>query len=172
MNEINQFSDRKDILGQEILPVYIRTEEIENEKKEKIDYSKVYLLPSIKTRYISIFIDTVTIILLSFGLSKLFDSIENVPDFIRGLTFVVAIILYEPILVSIGATFGQVIMNIRVRSFKNPNKKLNFLLVTMRFILKLLLGWISFLTISFNPNRRAIHDFASGSIMIEGKIEE
>jgi hypothetical protein len=33
--------------------------------------------------------------------------------------------------------------------------------------IKLLLGAISFLTISSNPKRRAIHDFMSGSVMKE-----
>lgn len=172
MNDNIEFSDKKDFFGQELLPVYIRTEEIEVKEKDKIDYSKVYVLPSIKTRYVSIFIDIITIILLSFGLSKLFDIMGNVSDFIRGATFIIVIILYEPILISCGATLGQIIMNIRVKSFKNPNNKLNFILVCIRFLFKLLLGWVSFITITFNPNRRAIHDFVSGSIMISGKLEK
>ena len=37
----------------------------------------------------------------------------------------------------------------------------------IRYPVKLLLGWISFLTINSNPKRRAIHDLASGSVMIK-----
>jgi hypothetical protein len=29
------------------------------------------------------------------------------------------------------------------------------------------LGWLSFITINFNDEHRAIHDFASDSVMIE-----
>jgi hypothetical protein len=33
-------------------------------------------------------------------------------------------------------------------------------------VLKTLLGWISFLTITRNTERRAIHDLVSGSVMV------
>jgi uncharacterized RDD family membrane protein YckC len=38
-----------------------------------------------------------------------------------------------------------------------------------RYLLKVFLGWISFLTASFNPGKRAIHDLATGSIMVRVK---
>ena len=46
-------------------------------------------------------------------------------------------------------------------------KKINILQALIRYILKVGLGWISFLTIHSNKERRAIHDFAAGSVMIE-----
>jgi uncharacterized RDD family membrane protein YckC len=36
-----------------------------------------------------------------------------------------------------------------------------------RYVLKISLGWISFLTMHSNSQRRAIHDFAAGSVMIK-----
>lgn len=160
----------KDILGQELPPVFIKTEEL-IEKKETIDYSKVYVLPTIKTRYFSMLIDVIVILLLALGISTILEKIGQVPDYVRGILFVIVIILYEPILVTFGTTIGQLLLNIRVRQFKNPEKKLAFYLVILRFIIKIFLGWLSFITVTFNINRRAIHDFASGSIMIANKIE-
>lgn len=168
MEKIDDFTE-KDILDQDLGPVFIKAEEI-TEKKEAIDYSKIYILPSIKTRYFSTLIDITVMLLLSLGISSLFERIEQVPDYLRGILFVVVFILYEPILVSFGNTVGQLLLNIRVRDFNNPEKKLAFPYVIVRFIIKVFLGWLSFITVTFNINRRAIHDFVSGSVMIANKL--
>ena len=170
MIEKNDSKVKDNILDQNLMPEYIKAEEIA-EKEEKPDYSKVYVLPTIKTRYISILIDGICLLLFALGISALFEKIGDVSGFVRGITFVIVIILYEPILVTLGCTIGQLFMNIRVRDFRNPEKKLSFYLVIFRFIIKIILGWLSFLTVTFNINRRAIHDLASGSIMIANKLE-
>jgi uncharacterized RDD family membrane protein YckC len=143
-----------------------------NDLESVVDYSTEYKLPMLVTRYISMLIDVMTIILLAFGFSRIFEMFENTPDAVRGITFVFVVILYEPILVSTGATLGQLLMNIRVRNIKNPENKISLPAAFLRTIVKWLLGWISFITISFNQNKRALHDMAGGSIMIAGKIQE
>jgi uncharacterized RDD family membrane protein YckC len=169
MIETTNFNET-DVLGQKLPPVYIRTEDI-HESNSTIDYSKTYVLPSIKTRYFSMLIDIIVIILLSLAISTVLEKISQVPDYIRGFLFLFVIILYEPILVTIGTTIGQYFLDIKVRNFNNPELKLSFPKVLLRFVIKVFLGWLSFLTVTFNVNRRAIHDFASGSIMIANKIE-
>lgn len=153
------------------------SDEHSNEEKtaitnKEIDYSSIYELPTLTTRYKSILIDAICITLLFIGIATIFEKIGNIPDSVRGVTFVVVILLYEPILVSLGCTIGQFLMGIRVRDFKNPETKLNPILILVRFGVKVLLGWISFLTTTFNKNRRAIHDYASGSIMVASKLEK
>jgi uncharacterized RDD family membrane protein YckC len=168
MEKIDDFTE-KDILDQDLGPVFIKAEEI-TEKKETIDYSKAYILPSIKTRYFSTLIDITVMLLLSLGISSLFERIGQVPDYVRGILFVVVFILYEPILVAFGSTVGQLILNIRVRNFYNPLKRVAFPMVFVRFVIKVFLGWLSFITVTFNINRRAIHDFVSGSVMISNRL--
>ena len=170
MIEKNDSKVKDNILDQNLMPEYIKAEEIA-EKEEKPDYSKVYVLPTIKTRYISILIDGICLLLIAFGISALFEKNADVSGLVRGITIVIVIIFYEPILVTLGCTIGQLFMNIRVRDFRNPEKKLSFYLVIVRFIIKIILGWLSFLTVTFNINRRVIHDLASGSIMIANKLE-
>ena len=170
MIDKNDSNVKDNILDQNLMPEYIKAEEI-SEKEEKPDYSKVYVLPTIKTRYISILIDGICLLLIAFGISALFEKNADVSGLVRGITIVIVIIFYEPILVTLGCTIGQLFMNIRVRDFRNPEKKLSFYLVIVRFIIKIILGWLSFLTVTFNINRRAIHDLASGSIMIANKLE-
>lgn len=66
-----------------------------------------------------------------------------------------------------GSTLGNYLMKIKVRDNLNTIKRINLLQSYIRFVLKFLLGWVSFLTIHGNKQRRAIHDFAAGSVMIE-----
>jgi uncharacterized RDD family membrane protein YckC len=170
MNNSNDLTRDKDVLGQDITPVFIKTEEL-IEKPEKIDHSKVYVLPSLKTRYFSMLIDVIIIVILALGITQLLEIIGTVPDWIRASLFFFIFVLYEPILITLGSTIGQMFLNIRVRSFNNPREKLQFHMALIRFLIKAILGWLSFITITFNINRRAIHDFVSGSIMISKSIE-
>ncbi|MFC2137771.1 RDD family protein [Bacteroidota bacterium] len=163
-----EFYKEKDVLGQEIDPVYIRTGELD-EKKEKIDHSKIYELPSIKTRYTSMLLDALLILLLALGISSLFKLFGEVPGYVRGILFGIIIFLYEPLLVTYACTFGQLMMNIRVRNINNPVQKIKLINAFGRFFGKAILGWISLLTVTFNVNRRAIHDYISRSIVIVPK---
>jgi uncharacterized RDD family membrane protein YckC len=176
MKESEEFTKKKDVQDQEAPLVYLKTEELNEkpgepaEKPEKIDYSKVYVLPTIKARYTSMLIDVLIIVLLSIGITSLIERVGGVPGFVKGILFIVVVLLYEPILVSSGTTIGQLIMNLRVRNFKQPDKKLTIQSAILRSAVKIFLGWLSFVTITFNVNRRAIHDMASGSIVISNKI--
>jgi hypothetical protein len=58
-------------------------------------------------------------------------------------------------------------MHIRVRSVNNTQKRINIFRSYARFLVKLILGILSFITIHFNEERRAVHDFAGHSVMIE-----
>lgn len=170
MTESEDFTKSKDVFGQEIPLVFIKSEEL-IEEPEKTDYSKVYVLPTIKARYISMLIDVLIIVLLSIGISSLLEIIGQVPGFVKGILFVVVVFCYEPILVTAGTTVGQFLLNLRVRKFSHPDQKLAFHLALLRTLVKIILGWLSFVTVTFNINRRAIHDFASGSIMISNRIK-
>lgn len=165
MSESEVYEMEKDVRGS----VFIQSEDVQ--KPEKKDYSKVYVLPTIKTRYISMLIDIVIIVLISLAISSVFEMIGKIPALVKAIFFVVVVLLYEPILISSGTTVGQFLLNLRVRNFKNPDQKLTFHLAVVRTIVKILLGWLSFVTVTFNVNRRAIHDFASGSIMISQRIK-
>ena len=57
-------------------------------------------------------------------------------------------------------------MGIRVRHVGDPSKRINVFQSYIRFIVKGLLGWLSFITIHLNSEHRAIHDFAGSSVMI------
>ena len=119
--------------------------------------------PLLGDRVQSTFIYTIFIIILMFVFAAILDKFENVPDWVRMALFISLWGVYEPLC----TTLGNYIKDIRVRQVSDSNRRINVFQSLMRYVLKLLLGWISFLTIHSNKEKRAIHDFAAGSVMIK-----
>ncbi|SRR5258706_13596284 len=123
--------------------------------------------PLLGDRVQSTFIDTILMVTLMFVFASILDKYENVPDWVRIVLFVGLWAVYEPLCTTFGATPGNYIKKIRVRQFGASSKRINIFQALIRYILKILLGWVSFLTIHSNKERRAIHDFVAGSVMIK-----
>lgn len=122
--------------------------------------------PSLLTRMQSTFIDTIFIIILMVVISPVLDHITNAPDWLRVFLFVFIFLLYEPVCQVYGCTIGNYIMRIRVKKFTNMQTRINLPYALLRYVVKMCLGWISFVTIHSTPQRRALHDMAAGSVMI------
>lgn len=124
--------------------------------------------PTLLSRIQSSVIDFGVILTLIFVFSQISDSM-NFPDWLRGFALLFVFILYEPTLQTLGGTIGNRIKGINVRKNEDLDSKINFFQAFIRFIVKVLLGWISFLTIHNDDRRRALHDMAAGTVMIEAK---
>ena len=123
--------------------------------------------PQLTDRIQSTFIDTILIVILMFAFASILDKFDNVPDWVRMVMFSGFFIAYEPLCMTLGSTLGNYLKGIRVRKNSDPTKSINIFQALIRYPVKVLLGWISFLTINSNPKRRAIHDLVSGSVMIK-----
>jgi uncharacterized RDD family membrane protein YckC len=123
--------------------------------------------PSLSDRIQSTFIDMLFIIAMMFIFSSILERYENVPDWVRPALFLGLWGIYEPLCTSLGATIGNSAKNIRVKRINNITKRINFIQALFRYLLKISLGWISFVSIHFNAEKRAIHDLAVGSVMIK-----
>ena len=106
--------------------------------------------PLLTERVQSTFIDTIFIIIMMFVFSTILDRYENVPDWLRIFLFIGLWLIYEPICTTLGCTLGNYIKNIRVRKHSDITKRINIFQALVRYILKVALGWISFLTIHNN----------------------
>jgi len=122
---------------------------------------------SLSDRVKSIFIDVIFLVVLMFIFSALLDTFKDPPTWLSMLMFVAIWILYEPVCVAYGCTLGQYMVGIRVRSAKDTSKHIHIVLSYIRYIVKIILGWLSFLSIAFNDQRQAIHDLAVESVMIK-----
>ncbi len=124
--------------------------------------------PSLVKRYIALLTDA----LLQFGFLIVLMLIFQDSEYRSAIMITTAAILllcYEPLLTVYSGTIGQKIMKLKVRRFGQPDKRLSLMNAYIRWLTKGLLGWISFITINFNTEHRAIHDFASDSIMLDGE---
>jgi uncharacterized RDD family membrane protein YckC len=123
--------------------------------------------PALSDRVQSTFIDLLFIVLLMFISASILDRYENTPDWIRAALFFGIWAVYEPLCTSLGCTIGNLIKGIRVRKVNDVRKRINIFQAFIRYVIKMLLGWLSFITIHSNADRRAIHDLAVGSVMIK-----
>ena len=123
--------------------------------------------PSILKRYLSSFIDGLFVVGMFIGLSFLFSQDTQTDNTVRIAIFFIMLFCYEPICVSFFCTLGQKITGIRVRRV-GTFQKIPLTFAFVRYFLKIFLGFISLFAIIFSEKRRAIHDFASGSIVIYG----
>ena len=126
--------------------------------------------PSLSKRVQSLFIDALLMIVLmmlsGWVLDKINPAQEEGDEWIRAALFIGIWGVYEPLAMTFGCTLGNFFMKIRVRKHSNTHKKINIVQAYARFIVKFFLGWISFITVTFTQDKRAIHDFASGTIMV------
>jgi len=120
--------------------------------------------PTILRRYLSTLIDGWLILTLLFMLPYFIEDKENTL-YLRLIIAALMLFGYEPLFTSKLCTLGQKIMGIRIRTFGNY-QKLNYPAALLRVIIKWILGFISLFTIIFSKDKRALHDFASGSIVI------
>jgi uncharacterized RDD family membrane protein YckC len=127
--------------------------------------------PSLSKRVQSIFIDLLLMIGLMAVSGWILDKInpeqKEGDEWVRAVLFIGIWGVYEPLAMTFGCTLGNYLIKIRVRKHNDPGRKINLIQAYMRFIVKFFLGWLSFITISFNDEKRAIHDFASGTIMLD-----
>jgi hypothetical protein len=130
--------------------------------------STIYEYPLLLKRYQALFIDGWIILMGAILSFTLMDGNENGQLILR-ILFLIVLFSYEPILTTYATTIGQKLTGIRVREMSNPQRSISLAKAYVRFFTKGILGWLSFVTIHFNPHHRAIHDFMSSSVVIKVK---
>jgi uncharacterized RDD family membrane protein YckC len=120
--------------------------------------------PSLLKRVQATFVDSLT----TFFLTGLLITITNHVNDSSVTLKIIAIILgvsYEPLMNTFGRTAGQLLSGIRVVDVKS-GKRLNLPAAYLRFFFKTILGWLSFLIMFSNAQRRAMHDYVAGSVVV------
>lgn len=124
--------------------------------------------PGIRRRYLATLIDSILIISFLIMSSTMIGSNNETDRLIRIAVFVFAIFIFEPLLTSKLYTPGQKMVGIRVRNV-NTLENLSLTEAFVRFITKVIFGFVSLFTIIITENRRAIHDFAGKSIVVNAE---
>lgn len=141
------------------------------EENEVFDYHEVRAqYPSLIHRVKAAFIDVFVILLGAYGFSDLFVYLGGVPDNIRLMSFIFLFGFYEPLgICFFGNTIGQNSIGICVRRESNEKKKITIISALLRYALKILLSWVSFLTMGKNLKKKALHDMVVGSVVVFAK---
>jgi hypothetical protein len=121
--------------------------------------------PRLVNRYKAILIDAIILMIIMIALMNIVDG-SKYQTAIMVSVGISLLMTYEPLLTAYSRTVGQRLMKIKVRNYLNPSKKISVLNAYIRWVTKALLGWLSFITIGFDTQRRAIHDIASDSVMV------
>ena len=122
--------------------------------------------PFMIERIQSILIDSILVIACMILFSDVLSNFKDVPNWLRAL-LLISLFLYEPIATTFGGTIGNNIKGIRVRKNGDEVQSINFFQAIIRYFFKLLLGWLSFITIFSSDKKRAIHDIISGTVMVK-----
>jgi len=120
--------------------------------------------PNLLRRYLGAVIDLITIILIVvlIGQLKLFEGNKEIGVFV----FLLVLANYEPILTTFLCTAGQAAMRFRVRDVATGTRAPIWRLY-IRVVVKAMLGIVSFLTLPARQDRRAIHDLAAHTLVVE-----
>ncbi|WP_124979496.1 RDD family protein [Nonlabens xiamenensis] len=114
-------------------------------------------------------VDQIILIALLYMTSEFLSTMEDVPDYVRLGLFISYFLLYEPIFLSLfKGTVGHMFINIKVTRQNDDQQAIPLHKAAIRTLLKLLLGWVSLLTISGSDRKQAIHDSVAGSVVLEG----
>lgn len=138
----------------------------ENERIEDVIF---FRKPGLILRVKSMLIDSLILIGLMLLISWILNSLNIESGRIRGMALVI-VVFYEPILIVFKGTIGQRMMGLRVvKSSKlkenGVKTSINIFNSFVRYLTKILLGWISLLTIHSDNYGQAIHDKLGQSIM-------
>ena len=122
--------------------------------------------PSLSQRMLSTVIDQILILIVMLVVAAGLD-VFRPPDWMRAALFFGIWGVYEPVCMTRGCTLGNYTIGIRARKVQDNTKRISIPQAYVRYIVKVLLGWLSFLTINLNKERRAIHDLAASTVMIK-----
>jgi uncharacterized RDD family membrane protein YckC len=121
--------------------------------------------PTILRLYLSTVIDGVLILSTFIAVSFAVNSDSSIASYARIAVLAIMLFLYEPVMTSRCCTLGQKISGIRVRKIDSYGN-ISIPAAYLRIVIKIVLGFISLLSIPCTRDRRAIHDFVSGSIVV------
>lgn len=148
----------------------IDSDAIKKENPSGTRYESPEYFPPLVRRFQSLIIDQVFLVICLVIFSQVLSGTdEESTGALRGILFFGLFLLYEPLCMAFGCTLGNYISGIRVRRYSAFDKRINIVQSYIRFILKILLGIISFFTVTSDKSKRAIHDMAAGSIMLYAK---
>jgi len=122
------------------------------------------IYPSVFRRYLSTLLDVLVLWSWVYFVTRVPIIVES--NWTTAAVIAPVVLAYEPMLTAFRCTVGQWVFRLRVRTFEGGDR-VSLPQAYGRLFVKYLLGAISVLTIPARADRRAIHDFATETIVID-----
>jgi len=122
-------------------------------------------LPTLPRRYAATAVDGALMLVALVAPTAFWGADDAAARGMRAALVVGAFLVYEPLCTGRFVTLGQWVTGVRVRSF-DSGERIGVPRAFLRIWIKILLGILSFVVMPFVPGRRALHDLATGSIVI------
>lgn len=127
--------------------------------------------PGVSQRIIAMCLDGAVLLILLMGFSYIFSLFNDPPVYAKMFAFLFCVLLYDPLFTTLfGGTIGHMMQGIRVKKQSNETENIIFQKALLRYVIKAFLGWVSLLVVYRNDRRKAIHDYAAGSVVIYKKL--
>ena len=122
--------------------------------------------PRLIKRVRAVLIDSVLLPVAVFSVLLLGDSMGVSSALGKATLIVLLIFVLEPGMVAFtGGTVGHHLLSIRVAN-RDGSRNINIFAATIRFVIKLVLGWLSFIFVLTTTKHQAVHDLVAGSIVV------
>lgn len=140
---------------------------IDYQESESTEY---FAKPALIARVKSMIVDNLVVLFLMVLIAQVIKFLNLENSNIKFLLIAMAV-FYEPIFTSLNKTLGQKLMGLKVIKLSNMLKDNSYANISIvhaiaRFTSKVLLGWLSLLTIHSNDYGQAIHDRVADSVMV------
>ena len=144
--------------------------ELIGEKSSQESSEPKVVYPDVADRVKAIVLDSFVMVAFMMIGAVVFSFYEDAPESARIMVFCFIVLVYDPLFTSLfGGTIGHMIIGIRVKRENGESRNILFPLAVIRSLIKLLLGWVSLLTVSGTRKRKAIHDLIVGSVVVYNK---
>ena len=122
--------------------------------------------PRLIRRVRAILIDSVLLPIAVFGTLILGDTLGVTHTYGKVALILVPIFVLEPGLVAVtGGTVGHHLMKIRIATI-DGQRNINIFAATLRFLAKMLLGWLSLIFVLTTKKHQAVHDLLARSVVV------
>jgi len=126
--------------------------------------------PELTRRYLSSAIDGFLLLVAGIAIAVTLQGEDTTGAVARVLLILALATSYEPVLTSRLCTVGQQVTGIRVRRYDDHTQRISLPRAYLRTAVKVVLGLYSFFAMGFNAERRAAHDLAVGSIVLNARV--
>lgn len=126
--------------------------------------------PRLIKRVRAVLIDSILVLLSVFGALFLSNAAGVSSGVGKAMLMVAPIFILEPGLVAFtGGTVGHHLQRIRVTTL-DGKRNINIFAATFRFVVKFLLGWLSFIAVLTTTKHQTVHDLLVRSVVIHKDI--